>query len=418
MKAEPPTGDDLRRLLVSMKSKVLEQVAHEPVVSPKRSPLTDRVIGIVLGVAVLLGLGAGAAFALGIVPPPLQAPSATTPTTTSSPTSTPTPTATQPPVQYEVAPPEPDAWTQPTSRYGLDCETLIDDAFVSDLFTTAVAPSDPIVTASGVGISIPRRTSILSVGGTVCEWSNGVATNDQYISVREYVGVTVSVVPQPIEGWSERAARFGMPSDGSHCSDFGCSATAVVGDAWVTIEALGEANALDQSRLQPLLDAVIEAVSAAGPAADPTIPERTRPPIPEDCEALIPLETVRSISSTPEVVPYMEGGGGWSEWAEAREHAGNNHGCRWSFENSFQASVDWVRDGRWAYDRMLGAGTAAPLDLTGLDRGDEASLRCDENFGSSCAVDLAVGPDWINVAANDKDAAIALAEAVLAQLSP
>jgi hypothetical protein len=416
MKAEPPTGDELTRLLVSMKSKVLEQVAHEPVVSPKRSPFTDRVIGVVLGVAMLLGLGAGAAFALGIVPP-LAAPPATTAMETSSPTPTPTPTPAQPPVQYEVAPPEPDSWAEPVSRYGLDCATMIDESLASALFTTAVAPTDPIVTAAGVGIAIPRRTSILAVGGTVCEWSNGVATNDQYGLESTYVGVTVSVLPRPVEGWSERAIRYGMPSDGSHCGDFGCSATAVVGDAWVTVEALGEPNALDQSGVQPLLDAVIEAISAAGPAAAPTTSEQTTSPTAEDCDAVIPRDVVRSLTSAPDAFPRRPGGGNWSEWAEAMLVA-DNLGCIWTVEDTFVASVAWVHDGRWAYERMLDAGTASPLELVGLGPGDEAFIRCDENFGSNCAVDLTIGDDWYNVSAIDRDTAIALAEAALAQLSP
>lgn len=408
MKAEPPTGDELTRLLVSMKSNVLEQVAHEPLVSPKRSPLTDRVIGIVLGVAMLLGLGAGAAFALGIVPPPLGAPSDSTTTATASPTSTPTPR----PSEYAVTP------GQPASRYGLECETLIDDALVSDLFTTAVAPADPIVTASGVGISIPRGTSILSVGGTLCEWSNGVAVNDQYSGNPEYVGVMVSVVPQPADGWSDRAAKYGMPREENYCLEGSCWGSAVVGDAWVAVQAYGgETLALNQSGWQPLLDAVIEAVSAAGPAAAPASPEQTTSPTADDCDAVIPREVVQSLTSAPDAFPRRPGGGNWSEWAEAMLVA-DNLGCLWTVEDTFVASVTWVHDGRWAYEKMLDAGTASPLELEGLNSGDVAFIRCDESFNTSCAVDLRIGNDWYNVSATDRDTAIALADAALAQLSP
>jgi hypothetical protein len=403
MRTEPPTGDELTRLLESMKRNVLEQVAHEQV-STKRSPLADRVTGLVLGVALLLGLGAGAAFALGVVPP-LGAP-----TPASAPTSTSTPTT--PPVEYAVAP------GQPASRYGLECETLIDSTLVSDLFTTAVAPADPIVTAAGVGITIPRRTSILSVGGTVCEWSNGVAMNTQYTLEPEYVGVTVSIVPRPADGWSEQATHYGMPGDESRCGDGGCWASTAVGDAWVAVEAFGgEPSALDPSGWQPLLDAIIEAVSAAGPAAAPSSPEQTSLPSPERCEAVIPLDVLRSITSTPDAEPRLLGAGGWSEWGEARLHA-DNVGCAWSVEDDYVAVVDWVGDGRWAYERMLHAGTASPLELAGLDSGDVAFIRCNESFNSNCAVDLAVGRDWYNVGATDRDTAIALAEAALAQLAP
>ncbi len=383
MKSEPPTGDELTRLLVSMKRNVLEQTAREQV-SNTRSPLVDRVIGLTLGLALLLGLGAGAAFALGIVPPP-EAPPATTPAATVASTQTPAPSPSAPPIEYSTAPPVENAVApgQPASRYGLDCETLIDSTLVSNLFTTAVAPTDPIVTAAGVGIAIPRRTSILSMGGTVCEWSNGVAMNDQYGWESEYVGVAVSVVPRPEDGWSERATRYGMPRDESSCSDQGCWGSAAVGDAWVAIEAYGgEPSALSTSAWQPLLDAIIEAVSAAGPAAAPSSPERTSLPSAEQCDAVIPLDEVRSITSTPEAQPRLGEGGGWSEWAEARLHAGILR-CSWAVADGdiHVASLDLVRGGRWAYDRMLHAGTASPLALAGLSPDDAASVRCDEAFG-------------------------------------
>ena len=65
---------------------------------------------------------------------------------------------------------------------------------------------------------------------------------------------------------------------------------------------------------------------------------------------------------------------------------------------------------------MLHAGTSTPIELAGLASGDAASVRCDERFGATCAVDLTVGQDWYNVTANDEATAIALAEAVLARL--
>ena len=79
--------------------------------------------------------------------------------------------------------------------------------------------------------------------------------------------------------------------------------------------------------------------------------------------------------------------------------------------------MDWLHQGRWAYLRMLQAGTSTPIPLAGLASGDLASVRCDDRFGATCAVDLAVGRDWYNVTANDEATAIALAEAVLGRLT-
>lgn len=418
MRSEPPTGDELTRLLVSMKRNVLEQVAQQQAAT-KRSSLTDRIIGLGLGVALLLGVGAGAALALGVIPP-LWAPSATAPASTTNPTPTPTPTPTPVPAPTPASPPvEPVvAAGPPPSRYGLDCATLIDGSVVSGLFTTGVGPADPIVTASGIGIAIPRHTSVLSVGGTLCEWSNGAAYNDQYGSNSDYVGVTVSVVPRPAEGWSERAVRYGMPHDYSGCNDAACSASAAVGDAWVAVEAFArEPGAIDPSGWQPFVETVIEAVSAAGPAGELIVAERTGRPFPPDCDAIIPLDAARTITATPGVESHGPDGGGWSEWAEARVNA-DNVGCVWGLPDTDRSVADlrWVREGGWAYERMLRAGTAAPLELAGLGPDDAASIRCDANFGLGCAVDLRLDQDWFNVRANDEATAVALAEAMVAQL--
>lgn len=411
MRLEPPTGDELTRLLVTMKGNVLAQVAQDQATAPKRT-LTDRVVGALLGVVLLLGLGAGAAFALGIVPP-LGTPPATTLASDATSTATPTPTPTLTPTEYVVVP------GQPPSRYGLECETLLDESVIADLFTTEVGPADPIVTASGVGIAIPRRISILSQGGTVCEWSNGAPYNDQYGWTPDYVGVTVSILPRPAEGWSERASAYGEPRDDSGCNDTVCSASAAVGDAWVTVEALGgESNALDGASWQPFVDSIIQVMSASGPAAELIVPERASSPFPLDCDVVIPLDTVRSLTATPDADSRGHGGGGWSVWAEASTHA-ENDGCQWgpSQFDSTVAGVSGIQNGRWAYERMLQAGTAAPLELEGLRSDDSAVIRCAAEF-SSCAVDVRVGPDWINISANDESTAIALAEAALAQLAP
>ncbi|TYL54018.1 hypothetical protein [Agromyces mariniharenae] len=396
-----------------MKRNVLEQVAREADAT-KRSRSTHRIIGLGVGVTLLLGVGAGAAFALGIVPTssddvtPSSAAAAS-----ASPTPTPEPTPTPPPVDYEVTA------GQPASRLGLDCETLVDPAVIESLFTSAVAATDPLVTASEIGASIPRRTSILSVGGTVCEWSNGEANNDQYGTSDTYVGVAVSVMPRPAEGWSDRAVSLLDVGDYSTCDDFGCRSSAEVGDAWVTVEAFGgESKALIPGHWQPLVDAVAEAVSSAGPATEYIAPDRAGAPFPETCESMMPLDVVASIAGTS-VEPT--GGGGWSEWAEARLQA-RNFSCGWTEEGGVgrggALNISWVRDGRWAFDRMLLAGTTSPVELTGLRSSDAAVIRCfDTTSETYCGVDLRVGQDWLNVTASGRDQTIRYAEALLAQLA-
>jgi hypothetical protein len=416
MRSEPPTGDELTRLLVSMKQNVLEQAALQP--APKqRSTMADRVIALAIGIAVLLGLGAGAAFAFGVVPlfadDPVAAPAAT-------PSATPTPTPPATPTPTPVPSPERVAEAgQPPSRLALDCETMIDPAVVSALFSTEVGPADPIITASGYGAGIPRYTSLMSEGGVVCVWTNGAPFNDEDGIDPENVEVTVTVLPQPDEGWSERAVRYGMPAEGSACNDRACSASTTILDAWVAIDAVaGQSRSADPAVWQSLVDEVITAVSAAGPAA-PGI-EDASAMLPLECDALLPLDAVRTVTGSPEAIAYkIRGEGGWSAWSEARIHR-NDTVCRWAPPQSDEtvAIVELVRGGRWAFDRMLQAGTATPIVLAGLHPDDEAVLRCEPSFGPSCGVDLRLGQDWFNVVGNDEATAIALAEALVAQQTP
>ncbi|MFB6612255.1 hypothetical protein ACFCVO_18165 [Agromyces sp. NPDC056379] len=394
---------------MSVKHNVLERAAHEPP-PKKRSAAGDRVAGLILGIVVLLGLGAGAAFALGVVSAPESVAPAADVTPTPAP-SAPTPT----PSEYAVSS------GQPAPRYDLSCETLVDGALVTDLFAGDVSPTDPIVTESGVGIGIPTHSSVLAVGGTVCEWSNGIAMDSMQAAWNsEYAGLMVSVVPRPLAGWSEAAAAYGQPADQNFCNESSCIGTAVLGDAWVTVTAEGgDSNALHASAWQPVVDAIMSSVAAAGPAAPPSSPEQTSMTTVEDCEGILPLDSARSITGASDAVTWPKGPhGNWSSTDEARRTAGNA-GCRWLIPETEAgvADVDWLRGGHWAFERMLLAGTSSRVELVGNRPDDAAAIRCDDALDGSCAVDLRIDQDWLTVGASDRDTAIALAEAVLAQRS-
>lgn len=406
MRSDPPTGDELTRLLVSMKRNVLERVEDEPPPTT-RSASINRIVGFGLGVTLLLGLGAGAAFALGIVPTPDNT-DASTSASTPAPDRTPEPTP--PSTEYDV-----DPWT-PHSRHGLDCGTLIDGSLVSDLLMTTVVPADPLVTAAARDVTgIPRHASILAMGGTVCEWWNEAPPVDPVTGASSYAGVIVSVLPRPETGWTERAARYGLPGEGGHCLETGCWANLEVGDAWVSVEALGdEPGASNPEAWQNLLDAIIEAVNAAGPATAPGESELASMGSVQDCDAIIPVDAVRSITGRPETERVPLEGGGWSDWAEARYHFGDPR-CHWGIGEEHVAGLEWLGGGHWAYERMLLAGTSSPVEIAGIGAEDAATIRCVEGAGS-CAVDLRLGSDWFSVRSYDPDTAIALAEVMVANL--
>jgi hypothetical protein len=122
MNTEPPTGDDLHRMLVTMKQSVLDR-ADDRTPAPRRR---GRRTGIVIGVIALLGLGAtSGGVALGMIPQPFAAapaptstPSPTEPAAPSTPaaapveeTPDPTPTASATPTKGAFALDDPSTWT-------------------------------------------------------------------------------------------------------------------------------------------------------------------------------------------------------------------------------------------------------------------------------------------------------------------
>ncbi|MFK4730600.1 hypothetical protein ROT00_12995 [Agromyces mediolanus] len=405
MRSDPPTGDELARLLESMKAQVLERTADEPAPA-SRGPIAKRVTGIVLGIAALLGIGAGAAFAFGVLPGGEPAPSAPPRATA---VAAPSPTTSVPPVEYEVTPGPPPGPVQPASAYPIGCADLAPRELVAGLFAEPVEAVDPLVEASGVGISIPRTTWVLDLGGLDCTWSNGVAYNDQYGDVPDYRGVSVTVVPQPDGGWSELAALRSQPRLFTSCSTDYCSATTETEGSWIEFQGVR----IDAAGWPGFVDTVTAAISEA---AAPSTPPQGYAGTLFDCSAFPSVDAIAAATGAEGVVEgdvSGGGGGGWSAWAEAWYHSGDLS-CQWSTSDRSLASAARVTDGRWAYERMLLAGRSEPVSIAGLAAGDEATLRCDDRFGNACAVDLAIGDDWLNVYGRDRATAIAVAEAVVA----
>jgi hypothetical protein len=155
MNSEPPIGDDLQRMLVTMKQNVLERAA------PRRR--RTRRTGIVLTVIALLAVGtAGGGVALGLIPtapspapePTASATSAPSRTVTPSsapvvddPTPIPTPTPTAPP--YAAA--DWSTWT--VSADGVGPATLGSPAGADDAALRAgFTPAAPLVDDTGTVI--------------------------------------------------------------------------------------------------------------------------------------------------------------------------------------------------------------------------------------------------------------------------
>lgn len=128
MDTEPPTGDELTQLLVSMKRQVLAAAPPRPAARKRRIGRT----GIAIGVVALLGLGAASgAVALGMVPAPFTAAPAPAPTATPLPTTStepssaavtpsfrPTPSSSPTPTRAAYAADDATTWTISGSEMG------------------------------------------------------------------------------------------------------------------------------------------------------------------------------------------------------------------------------------------------------------------------------------------------------------
>ncbi|MDN3477223.1 hypothetical protein [Curtobacterium sp. APC 4022] len=161
MNTEPPTGDDLQRMLVSMKQNVLEH-AEERHPRPRRH--RSR---IVIATIALLALGtAGGAVALAVVPQVQQA--APAPSWTTEP-SVPASTPASAPVVDTPAPKPSASSAAAPSRYPTDCRALYSDADRERLFGRTPLTQSP---AHPDGTTVPTPSTMPYAGGTwtASEW--------------------------------------------------------------------------------------------------------------------------------------------------------------------------------------------------------------------------------------------------------
>lgn len=194
MNTEPPTGDDLEQMLVSMKRTVLTRAA-EPRSQPRRR---GRRAGIVIGVIAVLGIGAtSGGVALGMIPQPFAAAPAPNPSATAvEPSGTPSESS-APVVERPTVTPTatPAAGVVPA-----DCRAVVPAADYDRLFGTTPL-QDPAGTdwGSDSGVTPPALW---------CIWRDPSA-DVSGIDIR-----FTKVTPETVGATEERFAQHG-----GSCSD-------------------------------------------------------------------------------------------------------------------------------------------------------------------------------------------------------
>lgn len=166
MDTEPPTGDDLAKMIVTIK----ENTLRGAVVEPPRSPRFR--FGLIVGIVAVLAVGtASSAVALGLVPHPFAAPApAVAPTPSTVPKTTPTPTVTASPPAPATSEPTP-ALTVPQT-----CDTVVAAADATRLFgSTPVTQLRP-VPSGATAQPVPTRqdfdAAVIGTPALYCIWKD------------------------------------------------------------------------------------------------------------------------------------------------------------------------------------------------------------------------------------------------------
>jgi hypothetical protein len=394
MDVEPPVGDDLNRMLVSMKQEVLQRAAAEPPAKPR--PWARRHLGLTLGLVALLGIG-GASGALALVlPSPFEAAAPASPTSTPEPSATPRATATP-----TFTPTAPEQDPVPRPAYDVDCATLGDQIGVGQLVERAGAVD------LGPSYFAPEDAAYRQAGVQLCNWRpDGDPFSEPTLSV------AVSPAGERGREWISGLRQSGLadlgagdvsavvcPQDSS-----GCNSSVVVGPWWVEVSHYAEPDpvtfesTVTPDVIRPLVQALAEQLSTATP--------------PTSWRAPSPAWQLGGCADLPDPAVVSDAiGGGVSygppvDAAEDRPETGilttqvESPECRWSstserLSSDFtfdSVSVSWVTGGAWAVGTATLPGTA--VEVAGAD---SAVAQCVSLEGSACWVDVAVGDSWLRV---------------------
>ncbi|TWX38493.1 hypothetical protein ES689_07600 [Frigoribacterium sp. ACAM 257] len=412
MDVEPPTGDDLNRMLVSMKQDVLRRAAAEP--PARRRPWARRHLGLTLGLVALLGIGgAGGALAL-VLPSPFRAAPAATPSPTSEPTREPVPGATATVSPAPVAPSQP---VIPTPALGIDCTTLGERIGVAALVpeaavTERIAPHFSAVDAS-----------LLQEGVLECRWTAG---GDEYAT--EWAIVRVS--PDAARGteWLSGLTQSGLPSldvgdvSAVACRDgsYSCNSSIVSGPWWFEVSASSELpDTITPALLRAAAQDVADVVGAAPPASAWTAPTTMWSSM-TDCSAMPSAGDIDRLVGAPGLAGPEEVGA--LEQTGIHLTQSTAVSCNWSVppvdDPTVELAVPYITlevvpGGGWAYGNRTYAGS--PVDVAGAE---SATAVCYSGEGSSCWIDALVDDTWIQVVGGPspehQDLLIAVTEAIIA----
>jgi hypothetical protein len=315
-----------------------------------------------------------------------------TPTPTASPTVEASSTPSPPPTVEPMSAPEP--------RIGLTCDELGAALPLATTFSVPVSSVSRAATEYGAHPSMPEEYVVRSLGGLVCEFSNGEPQSVVRGTSSSYVGVRLLVLPDAVAGWERYVDLYDVVGTREvYCSAAGggssCTLNALAGTAWVDAEVVG---AVTDAAATAVVDSMLAAVSDAGPGAEPWSPPADTIALPTECSEFIDAAGV--MAATGLAGPFdVRGrdGGGWSLRGAAIT-TDDSPKCMIAFEfaDAGIGTISTLLGGQWAAAEAQAIVGLTPLTVAGLGADDEAWLRCGP-ADAWCVIDLVLGGNWVEV---------------------
>jgi hypothetical protein len=277
-----------------------------------------------------------------------------------------------------------------------------------------VAETDPALAGLKASTVISDQYFVETLGGLVCEWSNGKPHNTPTGDPGGYEGVRVSVMPDATAQWAKYRETYQLDSDTQrYCSSYppaSCYLETLVGSTWVSIlmaglsADVGSADEQFVAAITPYTSKVVDVIAATTQTGPRWYPPAGTTELPEDCEAFITDDALVAALGATIPINHSRPGGGWSQASGAIEDVGSPW-CNW-LQNGSDAGVgtlSWLPGGEWAVTELMDVATepSAPEEVAidGLPAADSAWIRCDAG-DDRCVVDMAYGGNWIEAAVN------------------
>ena len=418
MDVEPPVGDDLNRMLVSMKQEVLQRAAAEPPAKPR--PWARRHLGLTLGLVALLGIG-GASGALALVlPSPFEAAAPASPTSTPEPSATPRATATP-----TFTPTAPEQDPVPRPALALDCSTLGDRTGIGGLIENASVVTETLARYR------PSDAAYRQAQAVRCMWGGD---NGQ---------LSATIVPAGPRGleWVSGLRDSGLATAGAGdasaivCDDpaYGCSSSMVVGPWWVETYSYtygpppGNEITSAPETISPFLTRVASTLAEETPGAD-WEPPTTRWSTLDSCDDLAGVSGIPEILGTPEIQGPIDRT--YAEEKGIRQTQISEFACEWTvrvgdeYVDTDVFSPDQVLSvlfmvtpaSGWAFGTETPSGT--PVSVRGADAAVASCIDV-EFDGPYCSLDVLVDDTWLyfsggeGMSRSNSDLLVPVAEAVI-----